>query len=63
MSENTNFEKALKSLEEVVALLEKGETTLDESIALYEKGMANVKECRAALKNAEIKITNLSEVE
>lgn len=63
MSEKIDFEKALKSLEETVSLLEKGDCTLEESISLFEKGMANVKECRNALKEAETKITALSEVE
>ena len=63
MSEKKDFEKALKELEEIVTSLEKSDCTLEESINLFEKGMANVKACQAALKQAEIKITNLSEVE
>ena len=63
MSEKMDFETALKSLEEVVEKLQKGDCTLEESIALFEKGMANVKDCRNALKEAETKITALSEVE
>ncbi|MBQ6847830.1 MAG: exodeoxyribonuclease VII small subunit [Clostridia bacterium] len=63
MSEKIDFEKALKSLEEVVSSLEKGDRTLEEAIALFEKGMANVKDCQSALKEAEIKIIQLSEAE
>ncbi len=63
MSEKIDFEKALKELEKIVELLEKSDCTLEESINLFEKGMANVKECQKALKQAEIKISNLSEVE
>ncbi len=63
MSEKIDFEKSLKELEEVAAKLEKGDCTLEESISLFEKGMANVKDCQAALKEAEIKITQLSEAE
>ncbi|MBO5321188.1 MAG: exodeoxyribonuclease VII small subunit [Clostridia bacterium] len=63
MAEKIDFETALKSLEEVVEKLQKGDCTLEESITLFEKGMTNVKDCRNALKEAEIKITQLSEVE
>ncbi len=59
MAEKLDFETALKSLEEIVERLEKGECSLEESIALFEKGMENVKGCREALAQAEIKITEL----
>lgn len=62
MSEKPDFETALKSLEDVVAKLEKGDCTLEESITLFEKGMESVKACTDALKEAEIKITALNEV-
>lgn len=62
MSDNKiNFEQALKTLEEIVEKLEKGDCTLEESITLFESGMINVKACQAALKEAEIKITALDE--
>ena len=63
MSEKIDFEKSLKELEKIIANLESSECTLEESINLFEKGMANVKACSDALKQAEIKITNLREVE
>ena len=63
MSDKINFETSLKSLEDVVSKLEKGDCSLEESIALFEKGMANVKECSKALKKAEIKINTLGEGE
>ncbi len=63
MSDKLNFEASLKSLEDIVARLEKGECSLEESIELFEKGVANVKECSEALKIAEIKITTLGEGE
>ncbi len=61
MAEKLDFENALRSLEEIVEKLEKGECSLDDSIALFEKGMENVKMCRDALKAAEAKITYLEE--
>ncbi len=63
MTEKIDFEGSLKSLEEIVEKLQKGECGLEESITLFEKGMANVKDCRTALSEAETKITTLSEVE
>ncbi len=61
MAEKLDFENALKSLEEIIAKLEKGECSLEDSITLFENGMENVKKCRAALKQAEVRISNLSE--
>ncbi len=60
MTEKLDFERSLKSLEEIVEKLQRSECTLEESINLFEKGMANVKECRDALKDAQTKITKLS---
>ena len=63
MSENLDFETALKSLEEISEKLEKGDCTLEESIALFEKGMENIKACQDTLKKAETKITDLEQGE
>ncbi len=40
MSEDTTFEQALKSLEEAVAKLEKGQMPLDEALDCFEVGSA-----------------------
>lgn len=58
-----DFESNLSALEEIVKKLESGECTLDESISLFEKGMKHTKNCRNALKKAEKKITELSNLE
>jgi len=58
MSEMT-FERALARLEEITALLERGNATLDQSLALYEEGAALVRRCNAALESAEQKVTIL----
>jgi exodeoxyribonuclease VII small subunit len=53
------FEKALAELEGIVTRLERGEVSLEESIALYEKGEALKKHCDALLKSAEMRIEKI----
>lgn len=48
-----SFEEQLKSLEEVVDRLEKGDLPLQESLQLFEKGMALSTSCKAELDAAE----------
>ena len=59
--EQMQYETAIKRLEEIVALLEKGGQTLDESVKLFEEGASLAAFCNKALKDAELKITKLSE--
>ncbi len=54
------FEQAMARLEELVALLEKGEAPLEESLALFEEGTKLMKQCSALLDKAEKKITILT---
>ncbi len=56
---NMTFESATARLEEIVKLLEKGNTSLDESLKLYEEGITLVRFCNSALDNAEKKIKML----
>lgn len=58
--ENLSFESAIVRLEEIVKLLEKGNSSLDESLKLYEEGISLVRYCNTALDNAENKIKILS---
>ncbi len=54
------FEAAIVRLEEIVKLLEKGNSSLDESLKLYEEGISLVRFCNNALDNAENKIKLLT---
>jgi exodeoxyribonuclease VII small subunit len=54
------FEQAFKELESIIAKLESGELSLDESLALFERGQALAKQCGALLDAAELKIKQLS---
>jgi len=51
------FEKKLSDLEKLVNDMEQGELTLDKSMVNYEKGIKLVRECQAALEQAEQKIS------
>lgn len=56
MKEASNFEGALKRLEEIVGELEKGEIPLDETLALFEEGVKLSRFCRDKLDEAEKKV-------
>ena len=58
--ENMTFESATARLEEIVKLLERGNSSLDESLKLYEEGVALVRFCNEALESAEKRIKVLS---
>ena len=57
------YEEAIAQLEETVKQLESGKLSLEESIEMFEKGTKLAKECYETLKNAEQKITLISELE
>ena len=57
--ENSNFEKNMSNLENIVNELEKGDLNLDESIAKFEEGIKISKEWNKKLEDAEKKITIL----
>ncbi len=54
------FEKALASLEEIVARLEGGKVDLEESIRIYERGEALRKHCESKLREAEARIEKIT---
>ena len=56
-----SFEESMKSLEEIVAELEKGELNLDDSVKKFEEGIKLSKKCNEILEQAEKKITILLE--
>ena len=55
------FEQAMARLEEIVALLEKGEAPLEESLKLFEEGTGLMKQCSTLLDKAEQKVTVMQE--
>ena len=53
------FEEAMDRIEQIVRLLEKGDTPLEEAMKLFEEGTALAKKCTARLDAAEKKIMKL----
>lgn len=57
MKGSDTFEIGVKKLEEVIKILENGNSTLDETLALYEEGIRLYRFCNDKLDKAEQKIT------
>jgi exodeoxyribonuclease VII small subunit len=55
-----SYEQAFAELESIVAALENEQRSLDESMALYERGQTLVKRCAKILDKAELKVKQLS---
>jgi exodeoxyribonuclease VII small subunit len=55
-----SFEQALEQLKGIVSTLERGESGLDESISLYEKGSMLKSHCERRLKDAKMKVEQIS---
>jgi exodeoxyribonuclease VII small subunit len=55
-----SFEEALRALEETVARLEAGDFTLEESLALFEKGQKLAAYCNEQLENASLRVEQLT---
>lgn len=60
--EKLSFENAFKQLEDTVSKLESNELTLDESIELYSKGNELSAFCLKCLDEAQLKITDISQI-
>ncbi len=59
--QSLSYEQAFAELEEIVYGLETNQKTLDEAIALFERGQALARHCAALLDQAELKVRTLSE--
>ena len=60
MSKEMTFEHALKSLEEAVTRLEKGQVPLDEALDSFEAGVQSANLCRKKLQAVEARIETLT---
>jgi len=58
--EALTYEAAFAELQEVVAALEAEPRSLEQAMALYERGQALVKHCTKLLDQAELKVKRLS---
>jgi exodeoxyribonuclease VII small subunit len=61
VSEEPTFEQARDELERIVQRLEDGSTSLDEALALWERGETLHALCRAKLDQAEARVAELLE--
>ena len=56
MAKQPSFEQALKTLEEAVARLEKGQLPLDEALTCFEQGVNSAGRCRELLRDVEARV-------
>jgi exodeoxyribonuclease VII small subunit len=59
--QSLSYEQAFTELEEIVVGLETDEKSLEEAIALFERGQALAKRCVELLDKAELRVRQLSE--
>ncbi|HEY4412663.1 MAG TPA: exodeoxyribonuclease VII small subunit [Gaiellaceae bacterium] len=60
MAEPATFEEAQAELEQIVTRLEQGQASLDDALALWERGEALYAFCRAKLDAAQGKVEELA---
>ena len=53
------FEESMDRIQEIVTLLEKGDTQLKDSLSLFEEGTKLVGSCTAMLDEAELQVVKL----
>lgn len=63
MSNKLSFEEAISELEKIAEKLENADISLEESVALFEKGVMLSDECSKLLKDTEQKIISITEAE
>lgn len=56
MAKQPTFEQSLKTLEDAVARLEKGQLPLDEALACFESGVKGAARCRELLRDVETRV-------
>ena len=56
-----DFEQTLTQLQSTVQALEQGQLPLEQALEKFQEAMRLSKQCQEALKNAELKITQLTE--
>ena len=61
MSERPSFRQALERLEAVVRELERSDVDLDRALALFEEGVRELREARALLEEAELRVRTVVE--
>jgi exodeoxyribonuclease VII small subunit len=57
--EKLSYEEAFEELQSIVARLEGGALSLEEALAIFERGQALAVHCSALLESAELKLREL----
>ncbi|WP_416149561.1 exodeoxyribonuclease VII small subunit [Salipaludibacillus sp. HK11] len=57
--DSLTFEDSMKSLEELVEKLEKGDVPLEEAISMFQEGMKRSKDCQDRLQKVEKQMTEV----
>ena len=55
------YEDAIRELETIISGLESSQPSLEEALALYERGQALAQHCAALLDRAELRVRQLEE--
>lgn len=58
--EDLSYEQAFAELEQIVAALEANDRSLEDALALYERGQSLARYCASLLDKAELKVQQLS---
>lgn len=58
---NLNFDEKMNRLEEIVILLDKGESPIEELLTLYEEGISLASDLRKFLDKAEQKVIDITQ--
>lgn len=58
-NQSLTFEESMKSLEELVDNLEKGDVPLEEAISMFQEGMKLSKDCQDRLQKVEKQMTEV----
>jgi exodeoxyribonuclease VII small subunit len=56
MAKAVTFEQALKTLEDAVARLERGQLPLNEALSCFESGVRSAARCRELLRDVETRV-------
>jgi len=56
-----SFETSLEEVESIIERIERGEVGLEESLTQYERGVELIRRCRGILKQAELRVEELTQ--
>ncbi|MGE4197715.1 MAG: exodeoxyribonuclease VII small subunit [Phycisphaerales bacterium] len=57
---SASFEESIEEVERIIDRIERGEVGLEESLREYERGVELLRRCRGVLRNAELKVEELT---